>query len=70
MRGTELAAAVRTRRPGLPVLLMSGYSSGLLAEPQPWELLRKPYTRAELERAMAKVLSEARRPPWAPSDAG
>jgi hypothetical protein len=38
---------------------MSGYSSGLLSEPQPWELLRKPYTRAELERAMAKVLNAA-----------
>jgi CheY-like chemotaxis protein len=59
MRGTALAAAAQTRRPGLPVLLMSGYSSGLLAEPQPWELLRKPYTRAELERAMAKVLNAA-----------
>jgi signal transduction histidine kinase len=59
MRGTELAGAARMRRPGLPVLLMSGYSSGLLAEPQPWELLRKPYTRAELERAMAKVLNAA-----------
>ena len=59
MRGTELAAQVNTHRPGLPVLLMSGYSSGLLAEPQAWELLRKPYTRAELERAMAKVLNAA-----------
>ncbi len=59
MRGTELAAAAQARWPGLPVLLMSGYSSGLLAEPQPWELLRKPYTRSELERAMAKVLNAA-----------
>ena len=59
MRGTELAAQVNMHRPGLPVLLMSGYSSGLLAEPQAWELLRKPYTRAELERAMAKVLNAA-----------
>jgi PAS domain S-box-containing protein len=59
MRGTELAAAVHERWPRLPVLLMSGYSSGLLDQPQPWELLRKPYTRAELERAMAKVLNSA-----------
>jgi PAS domain S-box-containing protein len=59
MRGTELAAAAHERWPRLPVLLMSGYSSGLLAQRQPWELLRKPYTRAELERAMAKVLNAA-----------
>jgi CheY-like chemotaxis protein len=59
MRGTELADIVRTRLPGLPVLLMSGYSSELLDEPHGWELLRKPYTRIELERAMAKVLRAA-----------
>ncbi|MDM0037530.1 PAS domain S-box protein [Variovorax sp. J22G21] len=59
MRGTELADAARTRRPGLPVLLMSGYSSELLDEPQGRELLRKPYTRIELERAMARVLNAA-----------
>jgi hypothetical protein len=41
------------------VLLMSGYSSQLLYEPQGWELLRKPYTRSELERAIVRVLSAA-----------
>ncbi|GAA4356305.1 hypothetical protein GCM10023165_49240 [Variovorax defluvii] len=56
MRGTALAAAVHAQRPALPILLMSGYSSGLLDQPQQWPLLRKPCTRAELERAMARVL--------------
>jgi CheY-like chemotaxis protein len=59
MRGTELAETVRTQLPRLPVLLMSGYSSQLLDEPQGWELLRKPYTRSELERAIVRVLSAA-----------
>ncbi|CAN7716504.1 MULTISPECIES: PAS domain S-box protein [unclassified Variovorax] len=59
MRGTELADAVRTQFPGLPVLLMSGYSSKLLDEPQGWELLRKPYTRTELEHAIVRVLNAA-----------
>ncbi|MEJ8826052.1 PAS domain S-box protein [Variovorax humicola] len=59
MRGTELAELVRAQRPELPVLLMSGYSSELLGEPHGWDLLRKPYTRSELEQAMAKVLSSA-----------
>lgn len=59
MRGTELADTAHAQRPGLPILLMSGYSSGLLEQPQGRALLRKPCTRAELERAMAKVLSLA-----------
>jgi CheY-like chemotaxis protein len=57
MRGTELAEQARQRLPGLPVLLMSGYASALLDAPTGWDLLRKPYTRAELGRAMARVLA-------------
>lgn len=61
MRGTRLAAEVQQRFPQLAVLLMSGFSSELLDAdrevPQSWELLRKPYTRSELARAMAKVLA-------------
>ncbi|VTU27425.1 Blue-light-activated protein [Variovorax sp. PBL-H6] len=60
MRGTELADVVRQRLPRLPVLLMSGYSGELLEEPQGWALLRKPYTRTDLEQAMARVLNAAR----------
>ncbi|MEJ8849163.1 ATP-binding protein [Variovorax rhizosphaerae] len=57
LRGSELADRVRERAPDLPVLLMSGYSSVLLDdESQGRELLRKPCSRADLERAMAKVL--------------
>ncbi|MEJ8850676.1 ATP-binding protein [Variovorax rhizosphaerae] len=58
MRGTELADCVNARLPQLPVLLMSGYSSDLLDEPHRRELLRKPCTRADLERAMARVLND------------
>jgi CheY-like chemotaxis protein len=57
MRGTDLAEQARRRLPGLPVLLMSGYASALLQAPSGWDLLRKPYTRAELGRAMARVLA-------------
>ena len=60
MRGTELARQVRTRWPDLPVLLMSGYSSELLHAPggreAEFELLRKPYEREDLARAIARVL--------------
>ena len=57
MRGTELAELARQRMPALPVLLMSGYASALLDAPPGWDLLRKPYTRAELGRAMARALA-------------
>jgi PAS domain S-box-containing protein len=57
MRGTDLAARVQQAHPGMPVLLMSGFASGLLATPPGWELLRKPYTRDDLSRAIAKVLN-------------
>jgi PAS domain S-box-containing protein len=56
LRGTDLADAVQALHPGLPVLLMSGFSSELLDAPPGRELLRKPYTRDELERAMARAL--------------
>ncbi|MGD9831530.1 MAG: ATP-binding protein [Piscinibacter sp.] len=60
MRGTELAERSRARLPQLPVLLMSGYASALLEAPSGWHLLRKPYTRAELGRAMARALASIR----------
>ena len=58
MRGTELAEVARVQLPGLPVLLMSGYSSDLLDGQHEWELLPKPYTRAALEQAMLRALGD------------
>ncbi|MGM9489179.1 PAS domain S-box protein [Ideonella sp. YS5] len=61
MRGTELAAEAQRRFPRLAILLMSGFSAELIEadrdSPASWELLRKPYSRAELARAMARLLS-------------
>jgi CheY-like chemotaxis protein len=61
MRGTQLAAEAQLRRPALSVLLMSGYSAELLEadrdSPASWELLRKPFSRRELARAINRVLS-------------
>jgi PAS domain S-box-containing protein len=63
MRGTELAAEAQRRFPQLAILLMSGFSAELLEadrdSPQSWELLRKPYGRAELAAAMARLLAQA-----------
>jgi PAS domain S-box-containing protein len=57
MRGTELARQVQQHLPNLPVLLMTGFSSAVIETPPGWEVLRKPYTRAELARAITKVLA-------------
>ncbi|WP_374564828.1 PAS domain S-box protein [Ideonella sp.] len=63
MRGTALAQLAQQRFPRLAILLMSGFSSELLdadrEAPASWELLPKPYTRAQLARAIARVISQA-----------
>ncbi len=60
MRGTQLATKAQQLFPGLAILLMSGFSSELLDAdrdmPASWELLPKPYTRADLARAIARLL--------------
>ncbi|MGO4392394.1 PAS domain S-box protein [Variovorax sp. M-6] len=58
-RGTQLADAAHTLLPGLPVLLMSGYSGELLEEAHVRELLRKPFTRTDLEQAISRMLDGA-----------
>jgi CheY-like chemotaxis protein len=67
MRGSELARQVRAKLPQVAVLLMSGYSAELLQAPEAsadaWELLRKPFERDELARAIVRAL--ASRPPEA-----
>ena len=61
MRGTALAALAQERNPALRVLLMSGFSAELLEadrdSPPSWELLRKPYSRAELAGAISRVMN-------------
>lgn len=61
MNGIELAQAAQRLRPGLPVLLASGYEGGGLPhEPAqssaPYELLRKPYQREQLTEAVQRIL--------------
>ena len=52
MTGVELATLARELRPGLPVLLTSGYAGDALSDaeelPAGGELLAKPYRTAEL----------------------
>jgi PAS domain S-box-containing protein len=58
MRGTELARHMRLRAPRMAVLLMSGYSAETAegGGASTWEVLRKPFDRDELARAVARAL--------------
>jgi PAS domain S-box-containing protein len=64
MRGTQLATEAQRRLPDLAILLMSGYPAELLEAdrdaPPSWELLQKPFSRSELARSIATVISGRR----------
>ena len=57
--GIELATAMAARRPGLPVIIMSGYTEDTLTGApldKPISLLQKPFTPRELRRRIRDVL--------------
>lgn len=60
MGGIELCAALRERRPGLPVLLMSGYPASQAGAPAPdVPFLTKPFTPADLLAEVRALLDAA-----------
>ena len=61
MSGTELADAARQRRPGLAVLLTSGYDNAMTDSSMgaAFEMLRKPYRREQLGVAIRRLLRSA-----------
>ena len=56
MNGHELAERVVTLRPGIKVLLTSGYPRDAFQEGRKFPLLSKPYTNNDLARAIRNVL--------------
>jgi CheY-like chemotaxis protein len=59
LKGADLARKIQARRPGLPVLLISGYTSLHEAEVQGLPLLHKPFRQADLATRLAEMLSRA-----------
>jgi CheY-like chemotaxis protein len=60
MTGVELASEISRRRPGLPIVLASGYAempSG--APPEIVARLEKPFSDAALSEALFNVLAAA-----------
>ena len=61
MNGVELAQAAVALRPGLPVILTSGYTGETLgaAAETPWPLLPKPYPAEALAAVIEAVMGKA-----------
>jgi PAS domain S-box-containing protein len=59
MDGLGLGRRIRELRPGLPVLLATGYSRAAEAVGEEFAILRKPFQLVELGRAAAKLIAEA-----------
>jgi DNA-binding NtrC family response regulator len=59
MDGVDLAREIQRRRPGMPVVLTSGYSHVVAEEgTSGFELLRKPYSVEGLSRVLRRAGGE------------
>ena len=56
VNGVELARAIRTRRPDLPILLVTGYAGSATSTEFP--VLRKPYRFEQLRQAIADLAGD------------
>jgi YesN/AraC family two-component response regulator len=54
--GVDLAALISLERPQIKVLLMSGFTAGVLELPEGWHFLAKPFTPSQLRDVIASVL--------------
>jgi PAS domain S-box-containing protein len=61
--GMALARLLRTRKPDLPVLLVTGYSEAASEAGSEFIVLYKPFQLADLSRMAARLIAEARQPP-------
>src|SRR4051812_11605577 len=60
MNGFELARAIRSRHPKLPILLTTGYSDAAAsAGAAGFPIVTKPYRETEVARSIERLLSEA-----------
>jgi len=59
LRGPELAAALRGKRPELPVLYVSGFTEDIDLSTSPAPLLHKPFSLDDLLEAIAKALEHS-----------
>ena len=60
MTGIELATQLTAQRPNIKVLLMSGYSGGMLVLNEGWHFLPKPFIPSQLRTLVAGLISPAK----------
>jgi PAS domain S-box-containing protein len=60
MNGIELARAIRTAKPNVPILLVSGYAGSASGARPEFTVLRKPYRFDELRQTIARVSAASR----------
>jgi CheY-like chemotaxis protein len=63
MDGLALARAIQERKPGLPVLLVTGYSKMAQETGSDFPVVRKPFDLAELSRVVTRLIAESQQPP-------
>jgi DNA-binding NtrC family response regulator len=57
MSGIELATQITAQRPGVKVLLMSGYPAGMLVLNEGWHFLPKPFIPSQLRTLIEGLIS-------------
>ena len=57
MSGVELATAMTRERSGLKVLLMSGFTEGMLILNEGWHFLAKPFVASQLRTLVSGLVS-------------
>ncbi len=61
LSGFDIAAAAMARRPGMPILLVTGYAGTATRDlPQPVPVLLKPFRHADLMAAIGSLLHSSR----------
>jgi CheY-like chemotaxis protein len=60
MDGIKMARSLRERRPGCPILLVTGYSEKAVEIGSEFAVLRKPFEIAELSRLASRLIAASR----------
>jgi CheY-like chemotaxis protein len=55
MSGAQLIAAIKSRWPGMPVILATGYAELPAGVEQDWQKLSKPFSEPDLKQAIATL---------------
>ncbi len=68
--GTQLAVSLREVLPALPVLVVTGYTRESATQIAGFDVLAKPFTRADIASKVAQVINERTAPAWISEQAG